>query len=174
MHLFEEHGYDATTVEQIAAAADVSTRSFYRYFTAKDGVLAAAGDDMVDELLTRVAREPSIEELSVALSDVVDERLRSERAVLFIRLLREQPALTEHAAQWREQWARQLASGLANRDGRQEASTDDLVVSRVAIITVAAALDHWLSEGGTSPTRSHVEQALRTLRARLSPASEPR
>lgn len=173
MRLFEENGYEATTVEQIAAAADISTRSFYRYFATKDGVLAAAGGDMIDDLLNGVAPEPTIDELALALSDVVDERLAGRRAELFFRLLREQPTLAERAALWREQWARQLASGLAARRDRQAPSPDDLVISRVAIATVATALDHWLTDGATTPTRPHVERALRTLRLRLEPVPEP-
>lgn len=51
LRLFEEHGYDATTVEQIADAADISTSTFYRYFPAKEDVVF---DDDFDPIFNQV------------------------------------------------------------------------------------------------------------------------
>ena len=52
LHLFEAQGYEQTTVEQIAAAADTSTTTFYRYFPTKEDVVL---DDEYDSLMTSVA-----------------------------------------------------------------------------------------------------------------------
>ena len=51
-------GFDNTTVEQIAAAADVSTRTFSRYFPTKGAVIAAIADDMDVYIVEALAEQP--------------------------------------------------------------------------------------------------------------------
>jgi len=62
MKLFLEHGYDATTLDEIAAAADVSRRSLFDYFPTKEDVVFAEQDEfipaLVDEMRLRPAQEP--------------------------------------------------------------------------------------------------------------------
>src|SRR4029077_18020468 len=56
LRLFREQGYHATTVEQIAAAAEVSPSTFFRYFPTKEDVVLQ--DDMDTRLLDAFARQP--------------------------------------------------------------------------------------------------------------------
>jgi AcrR family transcriptional regulator len=51
-------GYDNTTVEQIAAAADVSTRTFSRYFPTKGAVIVAIADDMDVSIAAALSEQP--------------------------------------------------------------------------------------------------------------------
>ena len=57
LRLFREQGYQATTVEQIAAAAEVSPSTFFRYFPTKEDVVLQ--DDMDSRLLEAFARQPA-------------------------------------------------------------------------------------------------------------------
>jgi AcrR family transcriptional regulator len=52
-------GFDNTTVEQIATAADVSTRTFSRYFPNKGAVIAAIADEMDVHIATALSRQPA-------------------------------------------------------------------------------------------------------------------
>jgi AcrR family transcriptional regulator len=54
-HLFAEHGLDSTTMEDIAAAADVSVGTLYNYFGSKTALLLAAVDEDTDEMVARGA-----------------------------------------------------------------------------------------------------------------------
>src|ERR1700684_311512 len=57
LRLFREQGYQATTVEQIAAAAEVSPSTFFRYFPTKEDVVIQ--DDMDARLFAAFERQPA-------------------------------------------------------------------------------------------------------------------
>src|SRR6201999_2191851 len=57
LRLFREQGYQATTVEQIAAAAEVSPSTFFRYFPTKEDVVLQ--DDMDSRMIEALARQPA-------------------------------------------------------------------------------------------------------------------
>ena len=57
VELFTSQGYTATTIEQIAAAADVSPRTVYRYFPTKDALVVTDSDD--DRMVEAFVRQPS-------------------------------------------------------------------------------------------------------------------
>jgi AcrR family transcriptional regulator len=54
--LFDEQGYANTTIEQIAAAAEVSPRTFYRYFGVKEALLTS--DDQISPIVEAFAAAP--------------------------------------------------------------------------------------------------------------------
>ena len=114
--LFELHGYDGTTIADIAAAADISTRTFFSYFASKEDVLFPDADARVKAALTAIdERRPgerptqillrALGELGDAGDDLVGPmaalRLRFVRSVPSVRgrgLQRQLDAQTEIAA----------------------------------------------------------------------------
>src|SRR6266508_1859050 len=80
--LFERQGYDETTVEDVAAAADVSPRTFFRYFDSKLDVVFAEkdhGDGMFEAMLAeRPASEGPLEALHAVMRQALVQELCSE------------------------------------------------------------------------------------------------
>src|SRR5512132_4321117 len=73
--LFAERGFEAVTVDEVASAAHISVRTFYRYFPAKEDVLqvriARRAQALRVALSTRPADEAPLHSLRVALEEVV-------------------------------------------------------------------------------------------------------
>lgn len=82
VELFLDRGYSATTVEQIAAAADVSPRTVYRYYPTKDALVVT--DEYDDALVEAYARQPAglppLEAFRAAFAEVFGAVPREEVA----------------------------------------------------------------------------------------------
>jgi len=96
LRLFAEQGYDDTTVEQIADAADISTTTFYRYFpTKEDIVLDDEYDQIVEHIIGRGdGEEPLVTTVRTAVAAVA-AAVETDRdaALARLRLLASVPAL---------------------------------------------------------------------------------
>ncbi len=96
MSLFLERGFDATTIEDITEAADVSKRSFFDYFPSKEDVVAAWQDSFSDRLITAIAERPrsesTLEAVEAALVSTIVESA-NERGLAVGELIHCTPAL---------------------------------------------------------------------------------
>ena len=136
LRLFREQGYAATTVEQIAAAAEVSPSTFFRYFPTKEDVVLQ--DDMDTRIADAVGRQPSELGPLAAMRAAVRETWLSFGEAEWAQL-RQAAALSmsvpEIRARSMNEFARTIdvvAEALAHRTGRS--ATD------FAIRTMAGAL----------------------------------
>jgi AcrR family transcriptional regulator len=146
LRLFREQGYGATTVEQIAEAAEVSPSTFFRYFPTKEDVVLY---DVLDPVMIATFKaQPAdlspIQALRAAFRDVYDclsvEELtqQRERAALFL-------SVPELRGAWMSELAGtiQLLTGLiAERSGRR---ADDLGVRNYAGAVIGAIMAAWLA-----------------------------
>lgn len=144
LRLFRQQGYDATTVEQIAAAAEVSSSTFFRYFPTKDDVVLY---DVLDPpVLAAFRAQPAelspIQALRGAMRAVFAELPAEETEVQQQRdrLIRSVPELR---AAMLDEFARSLdllAELVAERVGRR---ADDLAVRTLAGAVIGVGIAIW-------------------------------
>lgn len=141
--LFETKGFEAATVEEIVAAADVSPRTFFRYFAAKEGVLLAVHDEEFARLLAAVDAAPSLAEAVIGALDSDHQRFRRVQ-----ELLARTPALRATFLERAVEQERQLVDRLlpAHADDRQVLRTRLLVAATFAALRVA--IEDWLATPG--------------------------
>ncbi len=112
VELCERQGFERTTVDQIAAIADVSPRTFSRYFATKDAIALALIDDAIDLAAVELARQPSISIISkrfVAPTSAMYNGTKSappgalsaERMMCIVRIIMTSPALKQAALEYR-------------------------------------------------------------------------
>lgn len=168
MELFAERGFDETTVEDIAHAAGLSKRSFFRYFPSKEdvvfGTVESMADEVADEVRGRPVDEPPWDCLHQVLRAWQQRILTSERQLAELTLIEATPSLRARLSQKRDVMRAQVAEVLARRPG----APLDVFTADVLTSAAAAALDaadrEWLRSGGTADRGTLVDRAFTTLR----------
>jgi mycofactocin system transcriptional regulator len=167
LDLFHRQGFDETTVDQIAAEAGVSSRTFFRYFESKAEVLWHEFDHEVAELRAAFASVPAevpvmdaIRQVVVSVNrygqeDIPELRRRME-------LIGAVPALTASAAIHYDAWERAVSDFAASRLGEPATALRPLAIGRATLASARAAFDVWVRED-TAPLTHHLDQALRSL-----------
>jgi mycofactocin system transcriptional regulator len=174
LELFSTHGFDDTTIDQIAAAAGVSKRTFFRYFESKSNVLWNAFDLEVDNLrriladmpddqpVMQTVRRAVLEANHYRAEDVPELRTR-------MTLVADVPELGASAAVHYDAWERAVGDYVAQRTGQPEDSLYPLAVGRATLATCRAAYEQWAARADADLT-VYLDTALRALASGFSDA----
>ena len=175
LRLFREQGYQRTTVEQIAAAAEVSPSTFFRYFPTKEDLILQ--DDMDTKMVEAFERQPPglgpVAALRAATRQVIASYSEAD-----LDVIRQTTILTmtvpEVRARAMDEFARTIAvisEALAKRTGRP---ADDLAVRATAgaiigvIMSITMPWEGWSSDRQSiEATFERIDQALGLLEAGL-------
>jgi len=174
--LFGEHGFDATTVERIAAEAEVSPRTFFHHFASKEDVVLADHqarlEQLVEALATRPADETPAQAVRAALLEVaVDYEVERDRLLQRARLIADNPAVLARSLSLQARWEEAIAGTVATRIGTQ--ADRDLRPRLVAAATLAAmrvAQQRWVADEGDTPLPALLGEALDLLERGLERA----
>jgi AcrR family transcriptional regulator len=167
LRLFAQKGFQATTIEEIAAAADVAPRTFFRYFATKEEIVfwPAYRPLLAEYLDARPDDEPAVAALCHAVVDSLAAFYDQDRERLLerLRLAFRTPVLHPRLRQEQAISALAMAKVLA---GRLHASAQDLEIRAMAAAVAAAlwvAVEEWQATDGRADMRTLIDRALTTV-----------
>jgi AcrR family transcriptional regulator len=182
--LIIERGFDATTVEDIAASVQVSPRTFFRYYPTKEDVVVDLLREGVIDLVQRLAARPADEPLSTALRQAALgwADLDPEQATRLLKLsqvLRSSPCLQPRFDRQRQVGLKELEREVAVRlglDGRAGAAAVDcrpqLIVTLVSAV-IGDAVQRWSLAGGSEPLAGFIQDGFDLLEFGLPVTAPP-
>jgi len=180
LQLFVDQGFEATTVEQIAAATGLSRRSFHRYFSSKEDVFGQWFVEMGRQLAAALASRPAEERAWLALRRAFDDLVQgmSERpqSLLITRMILQTPALHATHLQKHALWRDTLADVLQDRlseDGRELGRIAALALVGAALAALDSAQSQWVSEDNEQPLGDLLDQAMNAIAPLTEPAAPP-
>jgi AcrR family transcriptional regulator len=175
LELFERQGFDATTVEDIAAAADVSPRTFFRYFDSKlDVVMSrnkAADDPSFDDLAHAAPGAGPVTAAREVIGTLVAALVEGDNAsaVRELKVVLTTPSLRSLALEHFHQHHDELVRAYAARLGVSTDALQPHVLAGVVSTTTWAALNRWVAEGADpAALRPMIDEAFSLLATGLT------
>ncbi|WP_461104449.1 TetR/AcrR family transcriptional regulator [Tessaracoccus terricola] len=166
LDLFDERGFAAVTIEEIAAAAEVSASSIYRYFGTKERLLAAdefetMSAERLAEILDPADPVGSLVAAVERYESPGDGAADAGAAARRIRYFFTEPSVRAAALATLDRAAERIAPTFAEH-GMTAAQAR--VAANALTFGYFAALETWHTDGGVRPIAHYVEEGLRPLR----------
>jgi AcrR family transcriptional regulator len=175
LRLFAEKGFGETTVDEIAEAAEVGRRTFFRYFPAKESVLFHDVESQIEAMVTSLRERPPEESPDQALMATMRRAAScfaedADRRALMGKVAAENESLFSHH---RAVIMRRMEDALAEQVARRRGlDTPDLATQAAVAAVLAAfgsAIRHWIVGGAQGSLPDMVETALDAAQAALAP-----
>jgi mycofactocin system transcriptional regulator len=158
MELFSTVGFDATTVDDIAAAAGIGRRTFFRYFGSKNDVVWGRFAEGLVDLAATLAAMPAdrsvaagLREAIVAFNALPPEQVPVHR--LRMSLIFSAESLQAHSTLMYAQWRRVIADFVATRTGLDADALLPRLVGHVMLGAAVSAYEQWLVQPGADLPR---------------------
>jgi AcrR family transcriptional regulator len=165
--LFQEQGYEETTVAEIAAAADLTKRTFFRYFADKREVLFSGSEELERLWLEAVAAAPAdADPLAAAIAgfDPIAELFaeRHEFAQMRARIIDSNPELQERELIKLQRLSGSIRSALVERGVSHNAA---IVAAQASVSVFQLAFARWVQQDDPAAFRRLMDESLDELRA---------
>jgi AcrR family transcriptional regulator len=182
MRLFDEQGFAATTVEQIAEASGISSRSFFRYFATKEDVVIGDAKQPGEFIRSALASRPPDEAAGVALRHALHALLDAvhdapEFALQSSRLMLSTPSLRARHLEKQLLWQRLLVPDTIRRLHPGDPQTLELKANAIVASALGCfdvAVLQWAASDGNNSLPALFDTAIDAVAAELHGATPPR
>lgn len=169
LELFRRRGFDDVSVTEIAEAAGISRRTFFRYYSSKNDAVWGEFDHMLRDMEARLDQADgplltSIAEAVVAFNTLDPEVVPAHRVRM--SLILHTPALQAHSALRYADWRAVVARHAARHLGEPVEGPGPQLVAHVSLAAALAAHEQWLADEG-SDLSAQLREAFRRLRIDL-------
>ncbi len=168
MALFLERGFEATTLDDIVAAADISRRTFFHYFASKEDVVFAWQEEASAALIAAVAARPAGESMLAAAENAIIAmagQLDPAEVVALARLKQDNPALQARDQLKYEKLERTLADALLRRTGNKTDKMQARLVAMIATGAMRVGGELWAAEGARETPELLARRMFAAIRA---------
>jgi mycofactocin system transcriptional regulator len=151
LELFRARGFEETPVEDIAAAAGISRRTFFRYFGSKNDILFGNFELLLDDLEQWLASAPDDRPMFEVIADATMRfnRVHTDGTVAHrerMELIMHTPALRAHSALRNGEWLAVVARYAARRMGEPADELGPQLAGHIALGAASAAYEQWLRD----------------------------
>jgi AcrR family transcriptional regulator len=164
LDLFDERGFHAVSIEEIAQAADVSPSSVYRYFGTKEQIVLHDEFDVtfIDAVEAELASHPPLEAVRRALGQLIAEFFGrdDELARRKVRYAYDDPALRAATLEMTDRFVPLVADALARASKREPDDLEVQVIASVLVWSLVTAVQHWHATGYRTPLAEELDKAL--------------
>ncbi|WSK83689.1 TetR/AcrR family transcriptional regulator [Amycolatopsis sp. NBC_01286] len=175
VELVAERGLDAVTVEDIAATAGVSVRTFFNYFASKEDAVVIAYPDHLERteraigrFLAQPAEVSTLDALvTVMREEVADVGANPREWLARMTAVKQNPALFHRAVTMNAQQAEPLTAAIARRAGCDPGDLYPSLLLAVVGGAMNAAMLRWRERGGEETVSALFDEAVASIAAGL-------
>jgi AcrR family transcriptional regulator len=153
--LFLDQGFQAATIDDIAEAAGIGRRTFFRYFETKEDVVLWKFDQFARHVVTLIAARPAREQALLALQRAMTEasefyNQEPAQTLALLKLTEATPSLYAQQLVQQDRWKGWFAQALRKRTRASVRSLAPELVSAVGLEATAIAVRRWVNLPGSN------------------------
>jgi len=164
VRLFDERGFDATTVDDVAEAVGISPRSFFRYFATKEDAVVGDPIPYGRGIATDLAARPTDEDPWVSLRAALQPLVRgvdTDQGLITMRVVMSAPSLRARHLEKHLAWGRMFEDVLRDRAGGRLRAQ---VIVQATLTCLDVAFNEWVAVDRAAPLSDLFDEAIAALR----------